>query len=320
MPETLRAAGYGRSGYVVAAPTGTISGLTVNITSLTGTVSVGQSIYSTTTSPSLQIIGLGTSTGSTGTVFASYQDSCIFTGSISTTTLTVTAVTYGTLAVGQAVDGTGVTAGTYITALGTGTGGAGTYTLSQSSTVSSTTLYAGQNNNAICTGSIATTTLTVTAMTNGRIRTGMTLYGSGVTAGTTVTAYGSGQGGTGTYTVSASQTVASTTLTTSFASAAFTTYPAAFVVYDNGGTASTASVLSNITIANNNRSTALVRITKSKSSTLHSDWVVLSDVSVPASDTLFLSNGVVLDSTWRYLIASASIPDVVVSCDASYVT
>jgi len=64
---------------------------------------------------------------------------CSFTGVISTTTLTASAVT-GTIAVGQVITGTGVTAGTVITALGTGTGGAGTYTVSASQTVSSTTI------------------------------------------------------------------------------------------------------------------------------------------------------------------------------------
>jgi hypothetical protein len=61
------------------------------------------------------------------------------------------------------------------------------------------------------TGSIATTTLTVTAVT-GTIYLGMTISGTGVTVGTTITAYGTGSGGTGTYTVSASQTVSSTTI------------------------------------------------------------------------------------------------------------
>lgn len=62
------------------------------------------------------------------------------TGSISTTTLTVTAVGSGTLAVGTYISGTSVTPGTYITALGTGTGGTGTYTVSSSQTVASTTI------------------------------------------------------------------------------------------------------------------------------------------------------------------------------------
>ena len=63
-----------------------------------------------------------------------------FTGSISGTTLTVTAVSAGTIQVGQVIAGTGVTAGTTITALGTGTGSTGTYTVSASQTVASTTI------------------------------------------------------------------------------------------------------------------------------------------------------------------------------------
>jgi hypothetical protein len=72
--------------------------------------------------------------------------SASFTGSIATTTLTVTAMLSGdSLVVGQYIDGSGVTNGTYITAFGTGTGGAGTYTVSTSQTASSTTMYANGN-------------------------------------------------------------------------------------------------------------------------------------------------------------------------------
>jgi len=68
----------------------------------------------------------------------------VVTGSISASTLTVTAVTSGALAVGQIITGTNVQYGTRITALGTGTGGAGTYTVSASGqTVASTTITAG---------------------------------------------------------------------------------------------------------------------------------------------------------------------------------
>src|SRR5215467_164404 len=63
-----------------------------------------------------------------------------FTASISGTTMTVTAVSAGALAVNQAISGAGVTAGTTITALGTGTGGNGTYTVSASQTVASETI------------------------------------------------------------------------------------------------------------------------------------------------------------------------------------
>ena len=67
----------------------------------------------------------------------------VVTAAISATTMTVSAVSSGTLAVGQVISGTGVTAGTTITALGTGTGGTGTYTVSVSQTASSTTISAG---------------------------------------------------------------------------------------------------------------------------------------------------------------------------------
>jgi len=63
------------------------------------------------------------------------------------------------------------------------------------------------------TGSISGFTLTVTAFSGGALAVGHVLTGTGVTAGTKITAFGTGTGGTGTYTVSASQTVASTTIT-----------------------------------------------------------------------------------------------------------
>ena len=64
-----------------------------------------------------------------------------FTGSIATTTLTVTAMLSGSpIVLGMYIDGSSVTDGSYITAFGTGTGGTGTYTVSASSTASSTTI------------------------------------------------------------------------------------------------------------------------------------------------------------------------------------
>jgi hypothetical protein len=67
-----------------------------------------------------------------------------FTASIATNQLTVTGSPTGrALAVGQIIAGAGVPIGTNITALGTGTGGAGTYTISASLTVSSEAMTAG---------------------------------------------------------------------------------------------------------------------------------------------------------------------------------
>ncbi len=117
-------------------------------------------------------------------------------GSIAGNVLTVSSAPAGGIAVGQTITGSGVAPSTLVLALGTGTGGAGTYTLGQS-----------------MTASIAGTTLTVTAATNGSLGIGSVIAGTGVTAGTTITALGTGTGGTGTYTVSATQTVASRAMT-----------------------------------------------------------------------------------------------------------
>ena len=135
----------------------------------------------------------------------------IFTASISGTTMTVTNVESGVLAVGQQVFGPSVDQETVITALGTGTGGAGTYTVSVSQTVASETMNSSAVH-SIFTGEISTTTLTVTAVTSGTIYIGMTIEGAGVATKTVVTGYGTGTGGTGTYTVSASQTISSITM------------------------------------------------------------------------------------------------------------
>ncbi len=64
------------------------------------------------------------------------------TGSISTTTLTVSAIAADSapLAVGQRITGTNIAPDTYITALGSGTGGTGTYTVSVSQTAASGTV------------------------------------------------------------------------------------------------------------------------------------------------------------------------------------
>jgi hypothetical protein len=82
------------------------------------------------------------------------EDTAVVTGSIAANTLTVTAVTSGILSVGQVITGTGVKDLTRITALGTGTGGVGTYTLSTpisaaGQTVASTTITAIPDNDTL---------------------------------------------------------------------------------------------------------------------------------------------------------------------------
>jgi len=145
------------------------------------------------------------------TWFISNPSAAVFTGSISTTTLTVSSVLSGTIAVGQAIFGQGIAQNTVITALGTGTGGAGTYTVSDSQTVASTQINSVAAP-AVVTGAISGTTLTVSAVSSGTLQIGQTLEGANVTDGTIITAFGTGTGGTGTYTVSPSQTAGSATI------------------------------------------------------------------------------------------------------------
>ena len=69
-----------------------------------------------------------------------------FTGSISGTTLTVTNILSGGIALGMTLSGSGITPGTKITGFGTGAGGnvnyAGTYTVNTSQSAASTTITA----------------------------------------------------------------------------------------------------------------------------------------------------------------------------------
>lgn len=135
----------------------------------------------------------------------------IFTASISGTTMTVTELFSGTIAVGQQVFGVGVEQETVITALGTGTGGAGTYTVSNSQTAASGRYNSAQVN-CVFTGSTSGTTLTVSAVSSGTLHAGMTITNSTLTTKTVITALGTGTGGAGTYTISNSQTVGSSTM------------------------------------------------------------------------------------------------------------
>ena len=118
----------------------------------------GPYVYALTTNLSPSLIGqLNSSTGRVGitdnginvyivdgayryTWRISAPSTAVFTGSISTTTLTVTSISSGTIAAGQALFGIGVSSETVITALGSGSGGTGTYTINTSQTVTSRSL------------------------------------------------------------------------------------------------------------------------------------------------------------------------------------
>jgi hypothetical protein len=152
------------------------------------------------------IIGAGgTDASVTGSAGASV------TGSISGTTLTVSAVANGTLAVGDIVSHSSILETATISGLGTGTGGTGTYTLTYTGSTSS------------FTGSISGTTLTVTAVASGTLIIGQVLTGNSATSGTTITSQLTGTaGGIGTYTVSISQTRASGSFTGTYTLASTT--------------------------------------------------------------------------------------------------
>ena len=85
-----------------------------------------------------------------------YSSGALFTGSIVTNVLTVTAMgaTGSQIIAGQALSGTGVVPGTLISSFLTGSGGVGTYTLSISQTVASTAMLAAIGGVALLPNSI----------------------------------------------------------------------------------------------------------------------------------------------------------------------
>ena len=120
----------------------------------------------------------------------SSPSTAVFTGTISGTTLTVTAVKNGTIGVSQSLFGVGIAQETVITGLGTGSGGVGTYTINISQTVSTAETMNSTAVAAVFTGTISATTLSVTAVSSGTLYLGQTVQGSGVTSSTVITALG----------------------------------------------------------------------------------------------------------------------------------
>ena len=104
------------------------------------------------------------------------------------------------------------------------------------------------------TGAISGTTLTVSSLT-GTITIGSTLSGTGVTAGTTIGSQLTGTtGSTGTYTVSATQTVASTAMTTTAGSST----DATLTTYQSAVTACRGAYLNALNLAGGNTADATV--------------------------------------------------------------
>lgn len=214
---------------------GYVSGFTLTVTLMkSGIITAGQQLFGIGVTPETIITALGSGTGGVGTytinisqtepseVFNTAAVAAKVTGSISGTVLTVTAVTSGTLYPGQTIQGTGITPGTIITALG------GSAALSYSITAGGTGYAVGDT--ITVTGGIYSqqATYTVASVSGGAV-TGLTTISNGVytvvpgtpsqttTSGngtglTLTLTFGTGTGGTGSYVVSTPQTVASTTI------------------------------------------------------------------------------------------------------------
>ena len=215
---------------------GSITTTTLTVTlAKSGTIAVGQQIFCDGINAETIITSLGTGTGGIGTYginishslndrpMNSVATAATITGSISGSVLTVTAVASGTLYPGQTIQGTGITPGTIITALG------GSAAISYSITAAGTGYAVGDTINV--TGGIYSqqTTYTVSTIGGSGAVTGLTVVNYGVytvvpgTPSSTTTSgngtgltltltFGTGTGGTGTYVVNASQTISSETM------------------------------------------------------------------------------------------------------------
>jgi hypothetical protein len=165
----------------------------------------GQKVYANNSDGRVTFGATGSPpSGAVGTAsIAAGTGSC--TGTIVDNVLTVASGVTGSFNVGGLLSGTNVATGTRIQSQLTGTpGGIGTYLVT----------IPGQN---VASTTISEThgVLTVTAMTSGAYAVGQSLSGTGVTAGTTITALGTGTGQTGTYIVDTTQTASSTAITAS---------------------------------------------------------------------------------------------------------
>lgn len=130
----------------------TKDGMTNNPIVPSGTTCLNTTFITTSsTCPAVEcatIKDCATCANSTGCAFCKSSNKCMtvspttFTGDISGTTLKVTAIANGTISIDSPILGAGVTPATKVTALGTGTGGVGTYTVSASQRVASTMMNA----------------------------------------------------------------------------------------------------------------------------------------------------------------------------------
>ena len=211
---------------------GTISGTTLTITRvISGTIAANQSLFGVGV-PNETVIVSGSGTtwtlNNSATIATAIQMNSaavagVITASISGSTLTVTAVTSGTIYPGQTIQGTSVTANTVVTALGSGTvlsqsiatGGTG-YAVNDTITVlggvygSSPATYTVSTISAgVVTGLTQTFAGQYTSTPTNPASTSTNGSGTGLTLNLT---FGTGSGSTGNYVVSGTQTVSSETM------------------------------------------------------------------------------------------------------------
>ena len=212
---------------------GTISGTTLTVSRvISGTIAANQALFGVgITSGTVIVSGSGTTwtlnqNNTVGTVeqMNSAAVAGVITASMSGTTMTVTAVSTGTLYPGQTIVGSGVTANTIITALGSGTvlsaaiATAGTgYAVNDTITVLGGVYGSSPATYTVTAigGSGAVTTLVQTfagSYTSNPVNPTSTST-SGVGTGLTLNlTFGTGTGGTGNYVINNSQTVGSETM------------------------------------------------------------------------------------------------------------
>jgi hypothetical protein len=245
--------------------------------------------------------------------------SAIFQGTISGSTLTITLVKSGTIAINQALFGLGIPAETVITA-GSGT----SWTINTTASIPTAIQMNSATVAGVITASMSGTTMTVSAVSSGTLYPGQTIQGTTVTPNTIITALGSGTvlsatiatGGTGyavndtvtvlggvygsspaTYTVTAVSAGVVTTLTQTFAGE-YTSNPAnpASTLSNNAGTGLTLT----LTFGTGTGNTGNYVINNSQTVTSRTmyalNWSVL-----PTTDGAF-TGGTVVDVVDNYFI------------------
>lgn len=135
---------FGITGSIAAGQavvTGSIAGNILTVTAITsGTLVAGGVLSGTGVATGTHIVRqLSGTTGGVGTYAVDIPEQTVASTTITEDygTLTATVVSGGTLGAGQAITGAGMTAGTRITALGTGQGGTGTYIVNNTQTFAS---------------------------------------------------------------------------------------------------------------------------------------------------------------------------------------